>query len=540
VLRALSIAAVLVGCEPIVEPSGVPLPDCADPVDSPGGFIDGTPGSGVDFVHTSDDAFILTPGDFLMPTAESLSAGVVAADFDQDGFADLYLPQLVGSGAVYWGNGDGTFEVGPADDAALGDELSTGASAADFDGDGDLDLAVMSLAALHILELDGRTFTDVTAALGVVGGPGWGGTPSWGDFDGDGDLDLYEGRQATAVRSNTDVDAAPDAFWRNDGDGFTDVIDQLPFPEGEDGLWLHGRFEDFDRDGDVDLFAVNDFGDVSTHSLLWENGGPDGDGWAWTDRLEGSGVGPLTAPMGLAVRDFDGDGGLDLWFSDIGGAPIYRSVGDWDWVDVGLVWAPEAVHTEADISWSVVDIDLDGDGQPGVLVTYGPLPCNKFGEPDCDYQQRDRFFDGVGDGVRFEEQPAVWPSVPDGNARGVGLADFNEDGVPDVLIGRVRQAPSVMLGRCTANARLVVRLSDGGSNNRFGVGAWVEVRVGDVVQTQAMVAGGRGTFSGSDPALFFGLGLAEVVDSVTVHWPGGEEQIVETVCAGCELTVVRE
>ena len=542
VLRFLPLLAVLVllgACEPAVEPSGTPLPVCADPVDAPGGFRDALAGSGLDFLHTSDDAFVLTPGDFLMPTAESLSAGVVAADFDQDGAVDLYLPQLVGPSALYWGRGDGTFEAAESDDAGLPDAISTGASAADFDGDGDLDLAVTSLADFALLELQGRQFVDVSAAYGIDPGPGWGGTPAWGDFDGDGDLDLYEGRQATAVYDNADVDPAPDALWRNDGDVFVNVIDQLPFPEGEDGLWLHGRFEDFDRDGDVDLFHVNDFGDVSTHSLLWENQGATDGGWRWRERLGASGVGPLAAPMGMAVRDFDGDGLVDLWFSDIGGSPIYRSLDPWQWVDASLVWAPDTSHAASDISWSVVDIDLDGDGRPGILITYGPLPCNEFEEPDCDYHQRDRYYDRVGPDLRFEEQPVVWPSVPDGNSRGVGLADFDGDGVPDVLIGHVRQRPSLLFGRCTANQRLVVRLRDGGSANRFGVGARVVVQAGGMSQEQSMVAGGRGTFSGSDPTLFFGLGVADVVDRVTVHWPGGEVQTIEPVCAGCELVVER-
>ncbi len=244
--------------------------------------------------------------------------------------------------------------------------------------------------------------------------------------------------------------------------------------------------------------------------------------------------------MGVAVRDFDGDGLVDLWFSDIGGSPIYRSIGPWQWVDVGLVWAPEASHTSSDISWSVVDIDLDGDGRPGVLITYGPLPCNEFEEPDCDYQQRDRYYARVGEGMRFEEQAVVWPSVQDGNSRGVGLGDFDGDGVPDVLIGHVRQPPSLLFVRCTANGRLVVRLRDEGSANRFGIGARVEIEIGASKQDQSMVAGGRGTYSGSDPVLFFGLGAAEVVDRVTVHWPGGDTQVVEPVCAGCELLVVRE
>lgn len=532
----LAAAALCLAACPSTEPVGVPLPACDSPVDAPGGFVDATPGSGIDFVHTSDDAFVLTPDDFLMPTAESLSAGVVAADFDQDGHADLYLPQLVGPSVVYWGRGDGTFERSPEDGASLPDELATGASAADFDGDGDLDLAVISLHGFHLIELQGRTFVDVTEAYGIESGPGWGGTPSWGDIDGDGDLDLYEGRQGTAVYDDLNVEPAPDGLWRNDGDVFVDVIDQLPFPEGEDGMWLHGRFQDFDTDGDVDLFHVNDFGLVSTHSLLWEN---RGDG-TWTERLEGSGVGPLGAPMGMAARDFDGDGFVDLWFSDIGGSPIYRSTGPWSWVDVSLVWAPENQHTDSDISWSVVDLDLDGDGRPGVLVAYGPLPCNKFAEPNCDYQQRDRYFAPTSEDIRFEEAPQVWPAVPDGNSRGIGLADVDADGVPDVLIGHVRQAPSLYRGRCTANARLVVRLTDDTGANVHGIGARVVVEAGGRRQEQAMVAGGRGTYSGSDPALFFGVGTAEVVDRVTVHWPGGQEQVVEPVCAGCALRVERE
>ena len=541
---AIVFAALLVGCPTEAPPvddddvtQGDRFPECASPVAAPGGWTDARVAAGVDFEHFVPMEFLFDEDDYTLPLAFTVAAGVVSADLDQDGAVDLYFPQTVGANALYWGNGDGTFTIGNPGDAGLPDELSATASAADFDGDGDLDLAVMQMHGIRLLRLDGRVFTDVTDDLGITQADGTAGTPSWADYDGDGDLDLFEGRHALAVYSDLDIDPAPDRLWRNDGATFTDVMSTFPLVAG-DGAWLHGVWDDFDGDGDLDLFHVNDFGEADVNSFLWENGGADGGGWSWTDRLADSGMGVLVAPMGSLVRDLDGDGWLDIWISGIGEMVIYRSLGPWSFVDATLSWAPSMLHVISDISWSVVDIDLDGDGVPGVLVTYGPLPSEP-GDPEYDPDQPDRFFVGDPSAGYANRGPAVFPSVQDGDSRGVGVSDLNGDGVPDVVIGHVNGPPSILVGQCTANNRLVVRLRDPSSNNRFGIGARVTVTSDSGAQVQTMRAGGRGTYSGSDPVLFFGMGQAAAA-TVTVRWTDGSEQVLSDACTHCPLTVTRQ
>ena len=524
---------------------GVAFPECEDPGPAAGQFIDGLASSGVSFEHTTDSEFLLDPEDFTLPLAFTIGAGLVSADLDRDGNVDLVFAQTVGPNEVYWGLGDGKFEDGDPGALALEDELSTSLSAADFDGDGDLDLAVAFLDGMALLRLDEeRLFVDVTEEVGLDAGLGWAGTPSWADYDHDGDLDLYEGRHSTAVYEDETIDAAADHLWRNDAGHFQDDTSTFPFPNGLDGAWLHGVWEDFNLDGSIDLLQVNDFGDTSANTFLWSNEGPSTDGtWQWTDKIPNSGLGVLVAPMGSAVRDFDGDGWPDLWFSDIGKISLFQSLGPWSWVESHLTWASSSSHVLSDISWSVVDIDLAGNGKPAVVVTYGPLPSEDT-DPGFDPEQPDRFFvqeQMPGEDIHFVDRAAdVFPTTQDGNSRGVGLSDLNSDGVPDLVIGHIGDPPSILIGRCNESRRAVIELHDPTSHNRFGIGARVTIEADGELQTQTVRAGGRGTYSGSDPALFFGMSASKRIDTLTVTWPdSGEVQTLENLCSHCRITVTR-
>lgn len=513
------------------------LPECADPVQGPR-FSDALPESGVGFVH--DAGIALPPGadSSLEDFVAEMSAGVVSADLDRDGHADLLFTQLSGLPELYWGRGDGRFD-GP-DAAAFVDappSLGAGASAADFDGDGLLDLALGALGRLVVLHNRGdRRFEDVTDELGFSQHPGIVAALTWSDPDQDGDLDLFVGRHVVSGDPvSGQIVAGRSQLWRNDVGGFTDASAGLNYPGGDGGVALHARWSDLDGDGDVDLVQANDLGPWHTNSMLLENGGD----LAFTDRLDEAGLPLLEAPMGMAVRDLDGDGLKDLWFSSFGPHEIFRAEAPWSYVGVSLVWGAELPPERLWTSWSVVDVDVDGDGRPSLLTTYGPLqvqPPDAPGQPPGEplAEQPDLLLTGPD----WSPDPEAFPSAQIANSRGVGLADFNEDGVPDVVIGHVGGPPSLLLGRCTAARRLVVRLVDPSSYNRFAIGAEVTVEGGGASQVQEVVAGGRGTFSGSEPELFFGVGDAELVDLV-VRWPDGEEDRFEALSSGGRVTIER-
>ena len=533
-LRAVLLVGVLSGCAgglSSVEEAALPV--CDAPVQG-ARYDDLLPGSGVDFVQDID----IAPPDSLSEEAAGwlldLGGAVVAADLDQDGHDDLFLGQTGGASALYWGRGDGTFEAGDAFDEPT-PSLVTAASAADFDGDGRLDLAVGAVGRVALFhQADDRHFVEVSAQVGLSQKSGIITALPWGDADGDGDLDLFVGRYALRGELfGGGVRSAQAQLWRNEVGGFSEQVAELSYPGGDGGATLHARWVDLDDDGDLDLLQSNDFGSVQVNSFLHENRG----GFDFWDRLPDSGLPLLATPRGAALRDLDGDGGVDLWFAGVGSHTVFASAGDWTWTNVSLDW-PAGVPADLGLhSWSVLDIDADGDGLPGLFVTYGgeqSLPGIE-GTPPPSVQ--DDLFLAPSDGA-WTPADALPPSRG-GNSRGAAVADFDGDGVPDVAVGRLGGPPALYRGRCTEHTRLVVRLRDRTAYNRFAIGARVTVEAGGRVQTQDVVGGGRGVFSGGSPDLFFGLGEGTSIDALTVRWPDGATEEIGAACGACVLTVDR-
>jgi hypothetical protein len=118
------------------------------------------------------------------------------------------------------------------------------------------------------------------------------------------------------------------------------------------------------------------------------------------------------------------------------------------------------------------------------------------------------------------------------------VADFNEDGVPDVVVNNLAGQPSLLLGQCTSANRLWVRLSDPTTpGNQHAVGAEVEIELEGRVQRQTVHGGGPGSGSAQEPVVHFGLGSATAVERLSVRWPDGRETELRNLCAHCVLTV---
>lgn len=545
-LRALAVGmAVGTGCAQTSHGlTSEDLEACPDP--GPAGFDDILDSSGVLFEH--DAAPNLPDGlsDGVLDYLHDVTAGVVAADLDQDGWVDLLFPQPSGGGELFWGVDGTRFEAGEALPDTVG-ALTAVASAADFDGDGLLDLAVGSPGRVVLLHNRGeRRFVDVTAEVGLSDREGIVSGVSFGDVEGDGDLDLFVCRHVRDADPDSGVlFSARSDLWANERGGFVPRTEVLPYTDGDGGTCLHAAWTDLDQDGDVDLLQTNDFGDFYVSTLLLENRS-EGDDWSFVDRASGS-VSLLSAPMGAAIRDFDGSGLPDLWFSNLGAPLVFRQEEPWLFVDVSLAWAEAAPTERPWTSWSVLDVDLEGHGRPGALVTYGPLTVPQAdGTPGGPtpfspiLEQPDRFFAASAspDDAAFIDLPVDALGI-DANSRGAALADLNRDGVPDVVIGHIGGRPSILRGRCTDANRLVVELRDPNAYNRFGVGARVTVTVGERVDVQEVRAGGRGTFSGSDPTLLFGTGTADRVQRLEVRWPDGNVDVWTDLCGHCRVRVER-
>jgi hypothetical protein len=239
-----------------------------------------------------------------------------AADVDGDGWVDLFVPNGGGSVAepnfLFLNRGGLGFErvtSGPAVEESL---YSSGASFADMDSDGDMDLFVANIngAPNSLFRNDGTgRFTPVTTG-GVVTGPGaaGGNASAWGDFDNDGDLDLF-------VTHGFPVNF----LFRNQGDGTLEPVN-LPPVTTLGGETVGAVWVDLDNDGWLDLVVAR----------------REGFNYVFRNTADGHFEQVVTGPIaqrrsganGIAVADYDLDGDQDLLFDGwiFSGAPsLFRN-----------------------------------------------------------------------------------------------------------------------------------------------------------------------------------------------------------------------
>ena len=236
-------------------------------------------------------------------------------DYDNDGKLDLFVKNYGGSNRLYKNNGDGTFTEGAAAaglaDATLGIDSGSTCSFADYDNDGFMDVFFSGDVTTDVLYRnrgDG-TFIDVTAATGME--PlGHGHGVAWGDYDNDGFLDMYVPREGALAGTGG-------TLYHNNGDGtFSDVTSAAGLSTTANS-WA-AVWGDYDNDGLLDLFVTNS-GDGITgtgnQNMLYHN---NGDG-TFTDKAVDEGVAledNISLHKGAAWADYDNDGFLDLIIKD--------------------------------------------------------------------------------------------------------------------------------------------------------------------------------------------------------------------------------
>ncbi len=242
------------------------------------------------------------------------SSGVAVGDIDCDGFEDIALANSTHV-ALYRNNADGTFtDVSTAAGLpASFDIAATGLVFFDADNDGDPDLWVCGIRGERFYRNDGCShFVDATTTAGLKPSR-WSSMPIVADYDRDGYPDVYIVRmgdhEKTAPSPNWDArNGVPHTLYRNNGDGtFTDVTAAAGIHET--GWGLAGAWGDYDNDGYPDIYVGNEFGFKS----LYHN---NGDG-TFTNVAAQAGAMDRGAAMGIAWGDYDGDGYLDVYISNM-------------------------------------------------------------------------------------------------------------------------------------------------------------------------------------------------------------------------------
>ena len=505
-----------------------------------------------------------------------LSAGVVVFDYNGDGWQDAYItatPDIAGlategddENALFRNNGDGTFtnvaaEAGVTDAEGRGN----GGCAADYDNDGDQDLFVANWGASKLYRNDGDgKFTDVAESAGLADPDGTYRSMgcAWGDYDQDGWLDFIVVRHID--ESNPDaftqrvyyLDVRPLALFHNDGDGtFTEVTHLLgatPSPTREAGafgrVWGAGfqpAWVDYDNDGDPDLYVVNDFGEYVHPNVLWRNDGPldgstgDGMEWAFTDVSQDSGTGIAMFGMGLAVSDYNSDGYLDMFITNIADNVLLTNDGDTfrdAASDMGVAYGE--FRRQQRVSWGTVFFDYDNDGYEDLYVASGFLDTDDINRRE----QPNLLFRNNSEGG-FEDVSAISGAADWGTGRGVAYADFDGDGCLDLLLvnmGRsaARGEPARLFhNRCVWGNNWLIVKTVGTASNRDGIGARVTLTANGRSQIREIAAGASNSSQNMLP-VHFGLGQANVVDEIRIQWPSGALQTLRDVASNQVLTVM--
>lgn len=449
-------------------------------------------------------------------------AGGTVGDFDGDGLQDIFVP--VGGGApdrLYINQGDGTFQDRAATYGIAVSHRGTGAAAADFDGDGWLDLYVTSLGPANQDQIGhhrlyrnqgGASFVDVAVPMNVnrtstSGADGW--SAAWGDYDLDGDLDLAVAGWAQPATGNR--------LFRNDGATFTDVTASAGLGALTGVYGFTPRFVDMNGDGDPELIWIGDF----TSSKYFTN---DGDG-TFTNQTGGSGTAHDGTEMGMTIGDYDEDGDFDFYVTTIGTNNLYVNQGNDQYQNQAV---PAGVQNTA-FGWGTVSIDFDHDGRLDLVAT------SAGGRPYAFVNQTN-----IGGPVLFQEiGPAIGLSQTM-NGRGLSNLDYDGDGDQDLVFfphgGPVKLYRNDLSGADIHWLRVFLDPGCRDGVAPHGVGSIVTAKIGLDVRRR-WIDGGSNYLSASELSAHFGLGAATQVDELTIEWTNGEITVLTNVAADQTLTI---
>jgi len=489
---------------------------------------------------------------------ELTGGGVAVLDYNNDGCQDIFftngaaIPGLKKTGPEFYNrlfrnNCDMTFTDVTADAGLAGEGYSNAVAAADFDNDGFTDIFVAGVDGNTLYRnLGNGHFVDITAKAGLAG-PGarkmWSVSAGWLDYDNDGWLDLFVsnyvvwdaahephcGTAAQPFYCHPNVyKGLPGQLFHNNRDGtFTDVS-RISGIGGHIGKGMGVAFADFDGDGFTDIFVAND----SVRGFLFHN---RGDGTFEETGLE-AGValredGVAIAGMGVDFRDFDNDGRPDLVISGIinDSFQLFHNSGAGNGFDDYAQRTGLLMGTRQLTGWSLGMYDFDNDGWKDLFFALSHLA--DLGR----YLGRDsalpnHVFRNV-EGKTFEDVSATagggfqLPAMH----RGVAFGDFDNDGRVDAVVSVVNGPAKLFHNVGTGGGHWLALKLRGTHSNREGLGAAVTVHLHDGRTLYNHATTSVGYASSSESLVRFGLGSNTNVEWLEVRWPGGGRQRIRDV-----------
>ena len=499
-------------------------------------FTDVTKADGITFVH-----FKGNQGTAI--NLEEFGPGVCVADFDGDGWPDIYFVNgrdrynrgISVQNALYRNNQDGRFTDVTDKASVPGTGYGLGCVWGDYDNDGNPDLFVTQYGRNVLYHNNGNgTFTDVTDKAGVAGleSGKFHSAATFFDYDRDGYLDLYVGSYVQlepngplyctvgTVKSSCppqSYQGSPNVLYHNNGDGtFTDVTEKAGILKPGPRYSITAVSYDFDNDGWPDIYIAVD----SEPSMLLQN---NHDG-TFTDVAVMAGCaynadGHEQAGMGIGVADYDCDGWLDILKTNFADdtSDLYHNNGDGTFNELSFS-AGIGINSNY-VAWGCGFIDYDNDGWKDIVQVnghvYPEVDKYNFGET---FKNPRLVYRNLGNGRFADVSAQMGPGITERfSSRGAAFGDFDNDGGMDILILNMNDLPSLLHNVGKRENWITLKLI-GTKCNRTAIGARARVAIGKHVQMDE-VHGGTSVMSQSDLRLHFGVGKAETVDWIEVKWP---------------------
>lgn len=522
-------------------------------------FVDRTLEKGLNFVHQQG-------GEQLAGIDETLGAGVCAADFNNDGWTDVFLVNGTGHtryyGKQYWWQASETnalflntqgrgFKDATAASGLDKPLWGMGCLGADFDNDGDTDLLLTGKDARLLYQNNGTgTFTDVTAASGLASQT-WATSAAAADMNGDGLLDIYIGNfidfskgkktfeansQFTGEKRNTFdaslYDVQNNQLYLNKGGlKFTEIAASAGVQDAE-GRTLDVSWQYLNDDNKPDLLVTNERGTGSNTVYL------NTDGEHFEPGGQALGLRSALGNRGISSGDLDNDGEIDLLIASAMGentaallkqprlpgspdVPVYKERAR----ELGI--GRNAFLNRS--AWTGLVQDFNNDGYNDVFIVSGML------EPDADTNRvslgqakqllvnsaTGQFTDATATaGIALQDQQS---------ARGAVAADFDNDGDVDVYVVHNNDLGQYLDNETPKAHWLGLKLV-GKPSNRDAIGALVKVTTAQGVQVRR-VSSGEGFLSDNDKRLLVGLGGQDHIAELHITWPSGQQQQLTNIAA---------
>jgi enediyne biosynthesis protein E4 len=494
---------------------------------------------------------------------ETTGSGIAMIDYDNDGLLDIFvLSGKGGTNRMYHNEGHAKFRDVTDQLGLRSSGWAQGVCAADYDNDGYTDLFVTYWGQNHLYRnIQGKRFADVTAAAHLVQDRARYNTGcAFVDVDGDGHLDLFV---ANYLKFDPAVTPKPGAnpycfyrslpvacgprglpfdhniLYRNMGDGtFRDVSETSGIAEPDGHYALGVLTGDFNEDGLPDIYVACD----QTPSLLYINKG----GGRFEEEAVLRGVafdqnGKAMSGMGAAAGDYRNDGHPGIFRSNFSDEfeTLYQNRGAGNFDDVTLD-AGLGTNTSY-VGWGTGFFDFDNTGRKDLMLVNGHVFPEVEKLPiDIHFKDHAILYQNLGNGKFRDVSREAGPAFTEKHsARGAAFGDIDNDGAIEIAINNQNERPSLLkLDHQPAGHWIILRLA-GTMSNRSAIGARVKLTAGGMVQSDEVRSGGS-YLSQSDLRLHFGTGERALIDRIEVTWPAGRRQILTGTRADQVLTIREE